>query len=262
VLVLPYSNRILLVMISICLPVFNISENICGKFNVFSIFSKNFNISFTATKIINESGNYKFSYLVHNLILINIFLDNTSDKLSEPNLDCVMVKGYHRNDIDNLIVENTIALMSEPLILKLHKIIKCECCRLALITEPKDTHPTASNLLQLKKPKAFPSKDLVDLCIVSNNVFEASLKLGKMSKEEMIRIAIKNVKSVIESDKGESLFDCLMNENHDIQHRDVLIDSIISQFICLRRHKYIKMENSLAKNYRGKLHNHLAKYCN
>ncbi len=172
----------------------------------------------------------------------------------------MIVSGYHRNDIENIVVENTIALMSEPLIMKLQKKIRCEICSSALIAD-HETHPTASDLLHLKDPKMLPSKDLIDICIISNNVFEALIKLGQMTKDRMIQNSINKVKSIIKSDGNENLFDCLNQEKHDAGHRIALIETIVTEFISVRRHKKFQLENSLNKNYRGKLHTHLSKYC-
>lgn len=166
---------------------------------------------------------------------IDMFDFDDNDENSNYRQTNMLVSEFLEQNILSPFQENVIGYISGYVVRMAEKIIKCTPCINSLHSEYGGAHPTALNLL-FKKTRGgliIPSKDVTDLCIITNTYFKnANINLKLKNQDERLALRI-----LCDLNIGE-LFPSLHSHQFDTEidnnHIYKLTKTIIKCFIKIK----------------------------
>lgn len=153
-------------------------------------------------------------------------------------------------------MENSVGLISSLIVSVIEKKITCTECRNSLYSWENGAHPTAGKLLLQKESKIIPAKDVIDLCIVTNNCIDALVKSKGFQLESHWDSFI--IEKALENFEYNERFPSLIE--HDLDHKKNICLEVIQQYSKVKKQILMKNQNQNSKSFaRGRLQ-HVGKY--
>lgn len=158
------------------------------------------------------------------------------DDINSPNRETkALISEFLEQNPTSPFQENVIGYISGYVVRMTQKIVKCNECINSLYSEYGGAHPTALKLL-FKKTRGglvIPSKDVTDLCLVTNKYFKnADINLKLKHQDERLALSILNDLNI--SGLFPALHDHQFDTEIDNNHIYKLAKTIIKCFIKIK----------------------------